>query len=80
MEMDRRIINIACVVIGMVAVFVSLRFLLHHQYTILHRKILTDDPVRVVFTFVPLFGGIWAFLFGLVGLIDEKRGKRTKPE
>jgi len=78
--MDRRIINIACVLIGMVAVIVSLRLLLDNQYTILHRKILTDEPVRVVSTFVPLFGGIWAFLFGLVGLIDEKRRKRTKSE
>ena len=80
MDTDRRIINIACVLIGMVAVFASLRPLLHDQYTILHRNFLTDDPVRLVSTFVPFFGGIWAFLFGLIGLMDEKRGNRTKSQ
>jgi uncharacterized membrane protein len=78
--MDRRITNIACVLIGIVTVFVSLRLLLHHQYSISHRNFFSDAPERWVSTFVPFLGGIWIFLFGLVGLVGDAREKGTQSE
>ena len=79
MGTDSRIINIACVLIGIVSVVVSLRLLLRHQYTFLHRNVLTADPRMWVSTFVFLLVGIWVFLFGLIGFIDEKRRRGTNP-
>jgi hypothetical protein len=63
----------------MVAVVASLRLLLRHQYTYVNRNFPMDDPTGVS-TFVLLLAGIWLFVFGLVGLIDEKQRKRGNPK
>jgi len=71
--MGRRLMNIASVLLGGLIAALSLRLLLRHQYTFLHHKSYTEDPKTWVPTIVPLFAGIWLFIFGLVGFIDEKR-------
>lgn len=78
MEMGRRILNIAFTLFGIIVVFVSLRLVLRHQYALLRHRFLTDEPRIWVPTIVPLLLGIWIFLVGLVGLIDERRSRNLK--
>lgn len=58
--------------------FASVRLLLLRQYAFLHHKFLTEEPKVWRSTFVSLLLGAWIFVFGLVGLLDEKRRKRLR--
>ena len=77
--MEGRILHFVCLLVRMVAVIVSLFLLLHHQYAFIYRNFPMNEPPIWTFTFVLLLAGIWLFLFGLHGLIDEKRRKGTNP-
>jgi uncharacterized membrane protein len=77
--MEDRILRLVCVIIGMIAVVVSLLFLLHHQYTFIYRNYPMNEPPIWTSIFVLLLAGIWLFLFGLHGLVDEKQRKGTNP-
>jgi uncharacterized membrane protein len=70
MEKYKTIQNAACMLIGTVAVIVCLRALFHHQYTFYYNR-----GLRWVPTIVPTFVGVWLFMFGLVGIIRERREK-----
>ena len=75
--MGSRFMNIAYVLVGCLGVISSVLPLLNHQYAFLHRNVFTEDPKRWMPTIAILLLGIWFFILGLVGLIDEMR--RTKP-
>jgi hypothetical protein len=78
--MGSRFMNIASVLIGCLISFLSVRLLLNHQYVTLRHNVFTEDPKRWEPTVVYLFAGIWLFVFGLVGLIDESRRTKSKSE
>jgi hypothetical protein len=77
--MGRRLMNIASVLLGSLGTFLSVRDLMNHQYSFLRYSFYTDDPKRWTPTVVSLFTAIWLFVFGLVGLIDERRKMKPKP-
>jgi hypothetical protein len=67
--MRNRALNIAFMVLGALALFLSTRSLLHHEYEYF-------DKLRQswISTFFLLVCGVWCFLFGLIGLIRAKPG------
>jgi hypothetical protein len=78
--MRSRFINVASVLLGCLVVILSVRLLLKHQFFILRREAFGEGPKWWVSTVVPLLGGIWLLVFGLIGLIDERRGMKSKSE
>jgi len=65
---NSRIPNIACVLVGIVFLFVSVRSLLHHNY----EYYCFDKQIRIPSVSV-LFLGAWFVLYGLIGLVNSKR-------
>jgi len=74
-----RWVNIVILLSGALVVFASLRLVLHHQYTVLHRD-WRMEPKQQISTFVLLLSGIWIFLVGLYGLVGKKGRENTGPE
>jgi hypothetical protein len=72
MEAYKKVQNGASMVVGGIAVFMSLRALLHHQFVYFYGR-----GQRWVPTLVPAVVGAWLFIFGLIGFIQYKRSKRS---
>jgi len=66
--MNSRIPNIACVLVGIVFLFVSVRSLLQHQYDYY-------NSVKHIWIsyFAMLALGVWFVVYGLIGLVRSKR-------
>jgi hypothetical protein len=65
--MKSRIPSIACVLVGVVFLFVSVRSLLHHQYDYY-------NSVKQIWIsyFAMLALGVWFVVYGLIGLVRRK--------
>ena len=73
--MASRILHVASLLSGMVAVILSLHFIMRHEYTYAYRNFPMNDPPIWRSTFVLLFAGVWFFVFGLIGFMREKHAK-----
>jgi hypothetical protein len=70
--METRGWNIAYVVLGFVCLLISVPELFHHHYE--YFDSFEGGWVSYLFFFL---GGAWFFLFGLIGLVRVKQGKRS---
>jgi hypothetical protein len=71
--MGIRALNTASMVLGLLFMVVSVRLLLHHQYEFFSRA--RGGGVWIS-SFFPFLFGLWFFVFGLIGFVRGKRGKR----
>jgi hypothetical protein len=64
----KKIQNGGLMLIGGMAVLISLLALVHHRYVFFYHR-----GQRWVPTLVPLLGGAWLFVVGLIGFLDDKK-------
>jgi hypothetical protein len=79
--MAGRIMNITCVIVGISVIALSAGLFSRHQYAVLRSRIpVPDDPKMWIPTVVLLLADIWLSVFGIVGLVDKKRGTKRESE
>jgi hypothetical protein len=66
-----RFANIGLLLCGLLTIALCTRDLLQHQYAFIDR-LWPGDPKEWAPTSALLFGGVWLFLMGLLGLVRAK--------
>jgi hypothetical protein len=73
--MTARTSNIAYMVLGLLLVLIYVFALLHHQYEFFDDSFEEAGWISYLFF---LLGGVWFVVFGLIGLVRLKQGKRSE--